>query len=613
MKRLALLLSILFCFALSAHATTRYVDGTLAADCIKGEYSIANRTCTGADGDAYNTIAESIAVMAAGDTTYIRSGTYTSITFTNINAAAAAWGSAMTFARYSGDPVDSVIISIYINITGTTRYIILDGLVVDGGHTWPYGCVGGNPYGYIRVQNCELKNGARCGAQHNATPGMEYINCRIHDNGTDYLDHGIYLYGVNCLIDRCMIYNNSGYGVQLYGGDISGTIVRNNLIYNNGTLSEGLGAIIVGNATTTPVQILNNIIYDTTSKTNIAIDIDYGGIADGTLIYNNTIDHATTGVHVAAGADNTEIKNTIIYNCGTTITDDLCGGKPCVSEATNYTGASPAFVNQAAHDYHLQTGSPCVGTGTTLTYAYDIEGRARPQGAAWDIGAYETPEATAPPGATSLTYDSTVSGSTATAALTLSTVIAEAYEIAVAGFTTNAAVTVTSVVRNGQDFVLSGTAASGSYTVWQYYLTNPTVGTYDTVITLSGTSNLYGGVVAYKGANMLDPVGTTVTATDGGGFSPPITVTATTAAGQVVIDAAFLSSAVAATVGANQTERVNINANQQILISTQAGADGGVMSWTWTGVEYWGTVATPLKPTTGATAIQKASMFLAIP
>jgi hypothetical protein len=52
---------------------------------------------------------------------------------------------------------------------------------------------------------------------------------------------------------------------------------------------------------------------------------------------------------------------------------------------------SKVFVDYASGDYHLKDGSPAVDAGadTTAQVKTDIEGAARPQGKAVDIGAYE--------------------------------------------------------------------------------------------------------------------------------------------------------------------------------------------------------------------------------
>src|SRR5262249_53710338 len=59
------------------------------------------------------------------------------------------------------------------------------------------------------------------------------------------------------------------------------------------------------------------------------------------------------------------------------------------------TTASSLFVNAAGNDYHLSATSPAIDTGTaTSAPATDFDGNPRPQGAGYDIGAYENPTGT---------------------------------------------------------------------------------------------------------------------------------------------------------------------------------------------------------------------------
>jgi len=52
----------------------------------------------------------------------------------------------------------------------------------------------------------------------------------------------------------------------------------------------------------------------------------------------------------------------------------------------------PLFVNAAGNDYHVQSTSPAINRGTTLTQVTtDLDGVTRPQGAGYDLGAYELP------------------------------------------------------------------------------------------------------------------------------------------------------------------------------------------------------------------------------
>jgi hypothetical protein len=49
----------------------------------------------------------------------------------------------------------------------------------------------------------------------------------------------------------------------------------------------------------------------------------------------------------------------------------------------------PGFVNAKGHDFHLQADSPCVDAGTAVAVPADIDGKKRPVGVGFDIGAYE--------------------------------------------------------------------------------------------------------------------------------------------------------------------------------------------------------------------------------
>ncbi len=62
------------------------------------------------------------------------------------------------------------------------------------------------------------------------------------------------------------------------------------------------------------------------------------------------------------------------------------------SRTASKSGRDPRFANPALLDYSLQSDSPAAAAGTNLTafgIATDIRNTARPQGALWDIGAFE--------------------------------------------------------------------------------------------------------------------------------------------------------------------------------------------------------------------------------
>src|SRR5262249_21017807 len=77
---------------------------------------------------------------------------------------------------------------------------------------------------------------------------------------------------------------------------------------------------------------------------------------------------------------------------GETFATNLCSAK------CTYNG-NPNFLNAAANDFHLTASSTlAVDHGTTLTaVSSDFDGVLRPQGGAYDIGAYQYTSSPAAP------------------------------------------------------------------------------------------------------------------------------------------------------------------------------------------------------------------------
>jgi hypothetical protein len=62
---------------------------------------------------------------------------------------------------------------------------------------------------------------------------------------------------------------------------------------------------------------------------------------------------------------------------------------------TNNVNADPLFVNLSLRDFHLLSTSPAIDAGIVTPATRDHDGIARPQGASYDLGAYELPMAPA--------------------------------------------------------------------------------------------------------------------------------------------------------------------------------------------------------------------------
>lgn len=97
-----------------------YADWKLTNDCTTGNYSRTNRTCTGRDGKAYNTVAKAIKQAAAGDTVYVRAGTW-AIWLTT--AASGTAENKITIRAYGSETVNiqkARVIHNYIVLSGFT-------------------------------------------------------------------------------------------------------------------------------------------------------------------------------------------------------------------------------------------------------------------------------------------------------------------------------------------------------------------------------------------------------------------------------------------------------------------------------------------------------------
>lgn len=211
----------------------------------------------------------------------------------------------------------------------------------------------------------------------------------IHDIAVarlDNLNHGIYWEGVSSsLIQNNTIYNVAAYGIHLFGGtgaQLADNVIRNNTIYAFGipNTSDTAGIITYGNNN----DIYNNVIYMTTANAG-ASGIAVVGAA--TEIYNNTI-WGTDNYAVRVAENNTVIRNNIFYDISPGYVELISGSGHVIN--TNLNGTDPLFVNLAAFNFHLQSGSPARNTGVTISMVTtDIEGTSRPQESIYDIGAYE--------------------------------------------------------------------------------------------------------------------------------------------------------------------------------------------------------------------------------
>ena len=344
----------------------------------------------------FRTITKGLSVMVAGDTLYVRGGTYPGITSdTTALPSGTSWSNPITIAAYSSEVVH---ISGGINTANpTNRYIIFNGLTV---HNQVRIASGAN---HIRHINCDISGALHDASgvlipQHAGSDYNEFINCKIHDNGdcavsctSGTVGHGLYIATSNNLIDGVESYNNGHLGIQIYASNTttpSNNIIRNSSFHHNQTAYKTSGqGITVGVGD-------NNLVYNNLVYSNLGgIDLGYGGT--NTKIYNNTVyGNRDYGLQIR-NTSGASVVNNIVYQTGTAISNS--GTNTTLS--SNLT-TNPSFVNAAAADFRLQPGSTALDQGVALSaVTVDRTGLTRPQGARYDIGAYEYASSTSLPAA----------------------------------------------------------------------------------------------------------------------------------------------------------------------------------------------------------------------
>jgi parallel beta-helix repeat protein len=379
----------------TAHANTYFVAPT------------GSDAQSGAQATPWRTLRYAVSQLQAGDTLYLRGGTYTGATNT-INSALGAvpsgtsWNNAVTIAGYPGETVTihppDGLAAVSLT-TSAPHYLIFQDFIIDmssqtmGPHAGgPDGVYVSSGAHHNRFQRLEVKNNTVNGFAFSNnggnSPYNEVLNCLIHDNGRFVAaddpynnGYGAYVFTSDNLFDGNDIYNNGGYGLHFFNNsgpkDVSRNVIRNNRIHDNGTRGGSNYAIAIawgdGNL------IYNNLIY----RNNGGV-LAYVG-STNTRIYNNTFyANRDEGVLPQYSASVT-IKNNLFFRNGTAILD--LNSDTVIS---NNLTTDPAFVNPGAADFRLRSGSAAIDGGSTLReVTRDFTGAARPSGGAYDIGAFE--------------------------------------------------------------------------------------------------------------------------------------------------------------------------------------------------------------------------------
>jgi parallel beta-helix repeat protein len=338
------------------------------------------------------TVREAISRLKPGDTLLVGAGTF-SESVSGAIPSGTSWTAPVTLRAL--DPTHRPILkpgagtARVLNFAGE-QYIVVDGFVLDGANV-DFDVVkvtDGDRVSaahHIRIINSELKNAPnQCVLTTNGANFNEFVDNDIHDCGVDDFRHGIYISTDNNLIRGNLVYRNAGWGVHIYDGTDGGgsaahdNLVWGNIVHDNARVgNRGNGIILSSGARNIAA---NNVVY----ANNGGISVDYHAV-DSQVVQNTILNNSNFGVYIgdSIGA---VIENNIIYR-----NSFRSGGRATLTNH-NLVGTDPLFVAESTGDFHLSGRSPAVDAGTTIvTVPTDADGTKRPQGAAFDIGAYEYP------------------------------------------------------------------------------------------------------------------------------------------------------------------------------------------------------------------------------
>ncbi len=319
-------------------------------------------------------------------------------------------------------------------ITGTFDYWVISQLTLRGeteAIDLEGGAVGWRIVGNdISCPNGSGLSGCVTGGEGDNTAGLKLFGNVVHDAAanvstiTKYY-HGIYFgsdhieLGWNTVRDgktcRAIQFHDSS------GPNEYDLVVHDNVIH--GTVCDGLNFASV-NPSQGSVIAYNNVIYDVGQGPDpadgssnyaciyVANITNQGSPGSGKAqLFNNTLYNcgsrgtgASGAVALASGPVGIQMDNNLIvalsnevyFSTDTGSTPQITGSNNLLygaGTAPNYLTASvtgdPLFLAASSDDFHLTANSPAVDKGKATSATSDIDGNPRPQGSAFDIGAYE--------------------------------------------------------------------------------------------------------------------------------------------------------------------------------------------------------------------------------
>lgn len=399
-------------------------------------------TNSGTITEPFKTIQKGISVLAAGDTLFIRAGTY--IEKVDIHSS----GSYNSFITVKNYPKEKVIISgantIGSNLTIHNKsYIRIEGLEIcnNTGDDTPMGISIEGAGSHIQIINNKIyditsNTNAHGIAVYGTNPkspitnlliqGNEIYDCKLGQSESMVLNGNV----TEFKVINNIIHDNDNIGIDFIGYEgTAGSgetdrardgICADNYVYNISSINNptytdyGAGGIYVDGGkniiiernyirncdigiemasehkgkTTDNIIVRNNLILDTINYAALVLggETKSNGTATNIKVYNNTVYNADTALVISnANSSTNEVKNNI-FNLSNIIIEGKIGS----NIIENNMSLDANFVDASSGNFELKAGSPCIDTGVLVDAgSFDYSLKPRIINGIIDIGCLE--------------------------------------------------------------------------------------------------------------------------------------------------------------------------------------------------------------------------------